>query len=679
MASQDIIKVNNHYLRAMFSPSTVNDEERTVEVVFATNTPVPMTDYSNGGRRFNEVLEFSTNSVRLGRFNSGAPLLDNHEKRSLRSVIGTVVKDSVVIEKNRASCVVKFSNRDEVRSIWQDVKDGILTNISVGYKVHKYKVPTRTTSLEDGELPEYRAIDWEPYEVSLVPIPADANAGVRSEKEETNNAILIKDDNDMDLETKDQANPLKDGVVGGGSPVESPPTKPLDMDRSMDEVATRAIIAERERQSAIRNLAKQLLLSEDWVDSQTMSGANLDAIRASALEEISKRQPTINSYDNVSFGKDERDKFKDVASTAIALRSGCLDEKRLSETTEGRDLINAARPYRQRKLVDIARECLDRGGENVRSFESDMELVSRAFTSSTSDFPVLLEGTARRVLLGAFETTPDTWRRLCTVGSVGDFREYNIVMAHNSFNRLDKVNENGEYKNLAIRDGEQQKVSVDTYGNMINVTRKMIVNDDLNAFTRLAQQLGRAAARSIEIDLYSLLGQNSGNGPTMRDGQPLFHSTHGNIAGTNAAISVSSLDLARVQMMRQKQLGGAVDDFLEVTPEILLCPVELGGNARVVIGAEYDTEVTSKFQVPNKVRNLIRDVVDTKRLTGTRWYLLANPNEYPVFQATFLNGVQTPYMEQQPGWNTDGLEWKIRFDYGVSAIDWRGALTNPGA
>jgi hypothetical protein len=112
---------------------------------------------------------------------------------------------------------------------------------------------------------------------------------------------------------------------------------------------------------------------------------------------------------------------------------------------------------------------------------------------------------------------------------------------------------------------------------------------------------------------------------------------------------------------------------------VLLLPIGLGGLARVINSSQYDTDiVANKFLVPNKVVGLFRGVVDTPRLTGTRRYLFADPALMPTIEVAFLDGVQEPFLEMQEGWRVDGTEWKVRLDYGVAAVEFRGAETNAG-
>ena len=281
------------------------------------------------------------------------------------------------------------------------------------------------------------------------------------------------------------------------------------------------------------------------------------------------------------------------------------------------------------------------------------------------------------VVMGAYAIQPDTWRRFCNESTVSDFRAANRYR-FGTIASLDALNENGEFKNKTISDAEKASITAATKGNIIAVTRQAIVNDDLNAFTGLLSMLGRAAARSVEIDVYALLAQNSGLGPTMSDGHPLFDAAHNNL-GTGAALSAASIDADRVVMGSQKDKDG--NDYLELRPTVLLISLGLGGQAKVINASQYDPDtVVNKEQFkPNVVAGLYADIIDTARLSGTRRYSFADPSVAPVLEVAFLEGQSAPVLESRDGWRVDGTEMKVRFDYGVAAVDYRGAVTNAGA
>lgn len=366
--------------------------------------------------------------------------------------------------------------------------------------------------------------------------------------------------------------------------------------------------------------------------------------------------------------EDETDKIRGAQVQALLARAGVRDAK--GESIR----VDASNPYRGHKLLDIARASLERAGINTAGM-NQMEIVAAGFTQSGSDFPVLLENTMHKALQSAYMVAALTWNRFCATGSVSDFRAHNRYRV-GSLSNLDAVNELGEFKSKAIPDGEKSSITAGTKGNIINLSRQAVINDDLGAFVGLANSLGRAAARTVESDVYALLALNAGLGPVMSDSKTLFHADHGNLT-TGAAITMLALDADRVAMAMQMDVGG--NDYLDLRPAALLVPLSLGGTARSINGAQYDPDTANKLQKPNIVNGLFSDIVDTPRLTGTRRYLFADPSEAPVIEVAFLDGAQEPYLEMQDGFDVDGGRYKVRLDYGIAAIDYRGAVTNAGA
>jgi HK97 family phage prohead protease len=176
-------------MRAAFKPGSINAEDRTVEVVFGSDKPVRMYTWEYGP--INEELSFDASHVRMDRLNSGAPVLDNHD--AYGSVLDTVVG---VVEKawsdgKKGYAKLRFAKTDKGDKMLEMARDGILQNVSVGYAVHKYM---RSKSNEDGKLDNYRAVDWEPHEISMVAVPADADAKLRS-LAGPDNSVTIEDEN----------------------------------------------------------------------------------------------------------------------------------------------------------------------------------------------------------------------------------------------------------------------------------------------------------------------------------------------------------------------------------------------------------------------------------------------------------------------------------------------------
>lgn len=441
--------------------------------------------------------------------------------------------------------------------------------------------------------------------------------------------------------------------------------------QAIEQAKAEGAAAERQRIADIRAAFQPFAGREGMAELLAQCESDVQCTVAEANRKIlaalaKGAEPVAGSY--VVTLEDEADKRRNAAVMALLARAGAVDRKGQRVRADGQN------PYRGMRLIDVARASLERVGVDTRGLEP-MRIVALAFTQSSSDFPILLENTMHKALQAAYAVQADTWSRFCKRGSVSDFRAHNRYRL-GSFGNLDPKTELGEFRNKTIPDGEKASVQISTKGNIINISREAIINDDLDAFVGLATALGRAARRTVEADVYATLTSNSGMGPILSDGKTLFHTDHGNI-GSAGAPSVTTFDDARVKMASQKDVSN--NDFLDIRPAVWLGPLGLGGTARVVNDSQYDPDTANKLQRPNMVRGLFSDIVDTPRLTGTAWYAFADPDVAPVLEVAFLDGNDEPYLELQDGFTVDGARWKVRLDYGVCGIDHRGAVRNAGA
>lgn len=172
--------------------ATVNAEKRTFELVWTTGADVDRYDWESG-RKFIERLSTDPKHVRLDRLNSGAPLLDSHSAWSVANQLGVVEEGSASVNGRTGKAVVRFPKAEDdpdADRIFRKVADRIIRNVSNGYKVHKFE----DLGLDKKRnLPILLAVDWEPYEISMVPMGADAGARTRSSKEvETNSCVIVR-------------------------------------------------------------------------------------------------------------------------------------------------------------------------------------------------------------------------------------------------------------------------------------------------------------------------------------------------------------------------------------------------------------------------------------------------------------------------------------------------------
>jgi len=442
------------------------------------------------------------------------------------------------------------------------------------------------------------------------------------------------------------------------------------------EIEARTLAKETERRAAIRarftNMVKKYpsagldKVMDQCLDDMTIS---VEAATNLLMDKLGEGQEPIagNFHHRVETGETDVEKFARGVGQAIMARCG----------KEKHDPQNE---FRAMRLEDVARESLARAGFKVNAMDRlsmvkaalGMRPSASGYGQTTSDFPVLLENVMHRMVLTAYNATPDTWSQFCVTGSVSDFREWQRLRV-GSIADIEDVNEAGEYKNRTIPDAAKEGITAKRRGNIIGITPEVIINDDIGYISSLTTNLGRAGKRTIENKVFALLASN----PTMKDGVALFHATHKNLAGSGAIPSVDTLEAARVAMASQKDIGG--NEYLDIRPAIWLGPLARGGDVRVLVGAQYDPDTANKLQKPNKVNGIVQNIVDTPRISGTEWYLFADPTVAPVIEVVFLDGQSEPLLAMEEQFNTGGVNYRVELPFGVGAIGYEGAYKNPGA
>ncbi len=365
---------------------------------------------------------------------------------------------------------------------------------------------------------------------------------------------------------------------------------------------------------------------------------------------------------------------------AIALRAGV----KLPSAHE------RASEFRGRSLLEMARTYLDAFGVDTRGM-SPSQLARKAFSTSlpamalgasvgghsTGDFPLILEDSSRKVLLDGFRESPSTWgwmgRR-----TVPDFKDIKAIRLGEAPSLLE-VEEGDEYTEGTIGE-ERETYRLVKYGRLFGLTWETLVNDDIQAFSKILQRFGSAAKRLANNVAYMpLIGW--ANGQTMSDSVALFHADHGNLAAVGAELSVASLGAARAAM--RSQVGVTSGVTIDVQPQFLIVPVALQTDAEKLLESLVDPAASN--DTVNIFRHRLTIVSDPLLDAGspgsseTAWYLAAATNQVDTIEVAFLEGGEEPYLEQQDGFLSDGRQFKARHAVGSRAVDWRGVYKNPGA
>lgn len=433
-----------------------------------------------------------------------------------------------------------------------------------------------------------------------------------------------------------------------------------------------ALAADRSRTLAIQATGRKHGLPDDAVAQIVATAVDVAAGNQAILAWLSDpaNKPHIKSGPgSARGGEDETEKFRAGATQALLMRAG------IERREPGNEFYG-------RSLCDLAEMILARQHISTRGMTKDGIARKILASHSTSDFPLLLANTAGKVLRKAYELAPVTWNRWCKVGSVSDFK---TATRHTvgSFSSLVTKPERGEYKQGTMGE-EKESITAITKGRYISLSREMIVNDDLGGFADMSRKMGRAAARTVEKDVYTLLTSASGAGPTMSDTGAFFNATpittaggHANLTSSGTAISVASIAVGEAAMMAQKDK--TLEDFVVIQPRVLLVAPGKKQIAWETVNSLTDV-ASSNANKKNYVQAQMNlEVVASPYLTGNPWYLFADPADTEAFEVAFLDGIQEPFIDEEVEFMTDSMNMKVRLDYGVAAIDWRAGYRNAGA
>jgi len=583
-----------------------------------------------------EILGHKDSEVDLSRLNAGAPVLANHERYggAAGSPLATIgVVEKAWIDDGIGRAEIRLSRRPELAGLVQDIRDGIVRNVSVGYQINERRLQRAHDDAPD----EYRVTRWTPHEISLVDIPADASIGLgRSANFEV---VPLPDETPGALTTK--------GAVMAEN---NTPAKP---EPNVDAIRQEAIAAERTRVAEINEAVRGLRLDQSFADDLIGKGVSADEARRQAIAKAAERgaDPIRPPMGHVETLVDEVDTRRAAVQEALLHRHNPGQHK----------LTDLGKRYAGLSLIETARDLLAERGIDVRGLSRD-QIATRAMLT-TGDFPYILANVASKTLRMAYEAAPQTFRPFCRQVTAPDFK----TISRNALGdapTLEKVNEHGEYKYGAMSEAREQ-YAVASYGKIVALTRQTIINDDLSAFTRLPEMFGRAAADLESDTVWGIITANA----ALADGVALFHANHGNLP-SGAAISVAQLGVCRAAMRVQTGLDGRK---INVTPRYLLVPAALETVAQQYTSQAYAASASSSINpFAGALQVLAEPRLDTASTTA--WYLAADPSQIDTIEYAYLEGNQGVYLESREGWEVDGVEFKARLDFGAKAIDHRGLV-----
>jgi HK97 family phage prohead protease len=626
-----------HSRRAELSAGSYDAKAGTFTAIAATDHPVPRRSF---GESYAEILAMTPRAVRLNRFRSGrAPLLDSHRSASIADQLGIITDARIQDGKLFVDVRLSDRNDDRMKQIRSDLAAGIIRNVSVGYSVFRSE---EEKGADGGAVITHT--DWEPAELSLVAVPADSQAHIRSMK-----GSPMPDINEIDTDAEHTE-------IETRSPDETVTEAPRRGARASDREA-REMFA----------LTARANLPGAFAQRHIDRGLTLDRFRSVLIDHLAdEANRTATSAVEPSRGGQTLDNPEFLSRTI---------EDALYSRMTGKAPEGAAREMAGRSMLDMGAMILQANGERVSWGNRDRlasQILGRSFSAphTTTDFPILLTGAGQRVLQDSYKAAESPFKALARRRNAVDFRSIAMLKLSEA-PRLIELPESGEIKH-GSRSETKEGFALKTFARMFGISRNAIINDDLNAFADSSAAWGRAAAETEADLLVSLFSANAGAGVNLDDGNPIYTTGRLNKAASGTVIDITNLGLARKAMRETKGLDGKTP--VSVTPKHLVVGPAKETEAEQMLAAIAAAQVSNVNPFAGKLMLHVEP-----RFSGNAWRLFADPAEIATIVIAYLNGQNGPILDMREGWNTLGVEFRAVLDFGCGIADWRGTYLNAGA
>lgn len=272
----------------MIDPANIAADKRTVELTFSSDIELERWP------GVIEVLSHESDAVDLSRLRNGAPLLFNHDQDEY---IGVIESASIGADR-KGRAVVRFSENEDAEEIWRDVQAGILRNVSVGYRIKEVKLTEERSNGTD----VYVVTKWEPYEVSIVTVPADISVGIGrslfnkpNQRNAMNRAQIIAMLRQLGVSFAETATDEELSTLLQRSlpaPAPTPTPAPATAITTGNESRAQGEASERERVRSILALGKQYEAA-DIAQEALEKGHSVDQFRSALIEHVDKRNKSI--------------------------------------------------------------------------------------------------------------------------------------------------------------------------------------------------------------------------------------------------------------------------------------------------------------------------------------------------------------------------------------------------
>jgi hypothetical protein len=297
----------------------------------------------------------------------------------------------------------------------------------------------------------------------------------------------------------------------------------------------------------------------------------------------------------------------------------------------------------------------------------------READTTTSSFGFLLGTSMNKRLLKEYQAWPNEWVKFASVVPIKDFKQQDRIRLA-SFGSLPVVAEDSAYTTVSLSD-TRAIYRASKYGQIVAVSREVIVNDDLQAIRQIPQKLAVAAAYTLAEFVYGFL--SGGRATNIYDGNLLFDAAagpynHGHNRRVDA-LATAGLTTGITTMKEQTNMAGKriglKPSFLVVPPELEFTALQLIKSGGLPGGNQNDI---------NPVMGYCEVIVSPQLANTLEWYLIADPRMVDTVEVGFVGGQVNPVLlvQDQPlfglNFTQDVISYKVRHEYGGAVVDYRG-------
>ena len=663
-----MIQMKKECLSGAFVPKSLDSAERTIDVVWSTGAQVRRSHQDYG--QFYEELSLDPKHVRLDRLQNGAPVLNNHNDAKLFDQIGVVTRASV--ENGQGTATIKFSDREDVAPIFKDVSEGIFRNISVGYKIYKAEEIE-----QENDHPILRSLDTEFFEISLVPINADAGAQVRQDTDRHSLEIVTRKETAMPNKPNPSINEPKSSKKAPPIESNSPPNGKRGSDKTISDVLTN----ERQRIRMIEDRCQTHSMSAEFTRKLIDDGLSESESNKLILDELTKRS-LDNMIHNQRMPRIEAGGLDEIETRRESIKNGILFSVNPNLVPKDK-LHEKVHIYSRKSIPAIIGMELESRGEKISHLSAD-QLVSRSF-HSTSDFPLIMGMASEAAIKQSYLNLvkQQTFRPLVRYDNAKNFLPMRKLQMGELPN-LERVPEGAEVTFGSVSEHAEQWAIV-KYAKGFQATYELMVNDQKNLIFSAMTMYGAAAANTESNIVWSIFKNNPmtykiDKGLHSKPNGRWFDKKHHNVSGPSA-LSHDSLEEAEYMMSVQKGHDGVEGHELNIMARYLIIPSRLKNTAKRLLYSQYNP---TQVQDVNLYQNAFSVIAEARlnpepgEKSQYPWYLACDPSVLPVIWMAYLNGIQEPRIMYQTDFDTLSVKVRADLDFGVTHGEWKAVHRNEG-